>query len=169
MSRSGYSEDIEDQWQLIMWRGRVASAIRGKRGQKLLRDLAAALDAMPEKVLAANELVSADGEFCALGVLGQCRGLDLSQLDPEDYDAVAAAFDIAAPLAQEIVYENDESINDWTFADIQICGPMRPNYPDWGQHKRAVRVQATAVGERRWRHMRAWVARNLKAAAEGSE
>lgn len=57
MSRSGYTEDCDDNWQLIRWRGAVASAIRGKRGQAFLRELLAALDAMPEKRLIADALV----------------------------------------------------------------------------------------------------------------
>jgi hypothetical protein len=47
MSRSQYIDDCDDNWQLIRWRGMVASAIRGKRGQQFLKDLLAALDAMP--------------------------------------------------------------------------------------------------------------------------
>ena len=107
MSRSGYSEDI-DQWALICWRGQVASAIRGKRGQKLLRDLLAALDAMPEKRLISGELMDAEGEVCALGCLGKARGIDMSTVDPDEADQVSKAFDIAPQLAREIVYENDE-------------------------------------------------------------
>lgn len=108
MSRSGYSDYCDSSWSLIMWRGRVASATRGKRGQKLLKDLAAALDEMPVKELIENELKTGDGSVCALGALGAKRGLDLESIDPEDYDSVAKVFDIAAPLAQEIVYMNDE-------------------------------------------------------------
>lgn len=108
MSRSGYSDDL-DSWDLIKWRGQVASAIRGKRGQALLRDLVTALDAMPEKSLVAGDLETKDGEVCALGAAGKARGMELSEIDPEDYDAVAKAFDIAHQLAQEIAYENDES------------------------------------------------------------
>jgi hypothetical protein len=67
-----------------------------------------ALDAMPEKALIANDLENEDGDVCALGAAGKLRGVDLSKLDPEEYEAVAAAFNIAAPLAREIVYENDE-------------------------------------------------------------
>jgi hypothetical protein len=37
MSRSGYSDDLEN-WSLIRWRGAVASAIRGRRGQAFLRE-----------------------------------------------------------------------------------------------------------------------------------
>ena len=63
MSRSGYIDDLDDPLELGRWRGRVASAVRGKRGQRLLRDLLDALDAMPEKRLVADVLeVSADAD-----------------------------------------------------------------------------------------------------------
>jgi hypothetical protein len=107
MSRSGYNDDI-DTWELIKWRGMVASATRGRRGQAMLRDLLAALDAMPVKRLIAEELEDAEGQVCAMGALGKARGLDLSTIDPEDPPQVAQAFDIAPCLAQEIAFENDE-------------------------------------------------------------
>lgn len=108
MSRSGYVDEMDSNWEMIKWRGQVASAARGKRGQKLLRDLLAALDAMPEKVLITEDLENADGDVCALGAVGRARGIDMSKIDPEVPEQVAAAFDIAAPLAQEIEYMNDE-------------------------------------------------------------
>lgn len=40
--------------------------------------------------------------------VGAKRGIDMTGLDPEDADAVAAKFDIAPQLAREIVYMNDE-------------------------------------------------------------
>ena len=89
------------------WRGAVASSIRGKRGQALLREMLEAMDALPEKRLVASAL-EAEGQFCALGTVGQKRGVDMSKLDPEDYETVAARFGIATPLAQEIFYLNDE-------------------------------------------------------------
>jgi hypothetical protein len=107
MSRSGYCDDIES-WSLIRWRGQVASAIRGKHGQKLLVDLYKALDSMPEKRLIAGELEAEDGAVCALGALGKSRGLDMKEVDVEDYDAVADMFGVAHQLAQEIVFLNDE-------------------------------------------------------------
>lgn len=108
MSRSGYSDDCDSNWQWIKWRGMVESSIRGKRGQKLLRDLRDALDAMPVKRLIKDKLVTEQGEFCALGVLGAARGVEMQNLDPEDGQRVGEAFDIASCLAQEIVYTNDE-------------------------------------------------------------
>lgn len=56
MNRSGYYDDCEDPLEHGRWRAQVRSATRGKRGQKLLRDMLAALDAMPEKRLIAYEL-----------------------------------------------------------------------------------------------------------------
>ena len=107
MSRSGYTEDTEDNWTLICWRGAVASAIRGKRGQALLREALAALDALPEPKLIAHEL-ERDGNVCLLGAVGKARGMDMSGIDPEDRETVAAKFGIAEALAAEIVYMNDE-------------------------------------------------------------
>jgi len=106
MSRSDYSDDL-DQQDLAMYRGWVASAIRGKRGQRLLRELAEAMDAMPVKELIADEL-EADGQYCALGVVGAKRQIDMKNIDPYDYDAVAEKFDIAACLAREIAFINDD-------------------------------------------------------------
>lgn len=108
MSRSGYSEDL-DHWTMIRYRGQVASAIRGSRGQEFLRDLVDSLDALPEKKLIANHLDCGDG-VCAIGSVGRKRGIDLNQLDPENIERVASIFDIAEQLAREIVYENDEAV-----------------------------------------------------------
>lgn len=107
MSRSGYSEDFDDGWQIIRWRGAVASAIRGKRGQAFLREMLEALDVMPERRLIKNELRKG-GDVCAIGSVGARRGVDLEALDPEDHAAIAEAFGIAEALVQEIEYENDE-------------------------------------------------------------
>lgn len=144
MSRAGYSEDI-DEWAMIRWRGQVASAIRGKRGQKLLSDLLVALDAMPHKALIRHELETEDGEVCALGVVGKARGIDMTEIDPDEPDDVAAAFDIASPLAREIVYMNDER-----FAYEYIRND-----------------QAEISPEARWKGMRAWVASHIKADLQG--
>lgn len=132
MSRSGYVDDMDDQWAHIRWRGAVASAIRGKRGQAFLKEMLATLDAMPEKQLIAHELVmmgdslderlivGADrlvtergegislGGVCAIGAVGLARGIDMSKLDPEEPGPIAAAFGINEKMVREIVYMNDE-------------------------------------------------------------
>ena len=131
MSRSGYSDDC-DVWALIRWRGAVKSAIRGARGQAFLRETLAALDAIPDKRLIAGKLKDADGEFCTLGAVGACRGVDLSTIDYEDRESVAAAFGIPVALASEIMFENDDDFG-------------------WGQR----------TPERRHSAMRAWIASQI--------
>jgi hypothetical protein len=106
MSRSGYSDDCE-QWALIRWRGAVASAIRGKRGQAFLREALAALDALPSPELIGDSL-AAEGSFCTLGAVGRARGTDLDAVYPEDRETVAGLFAIPNALACEIMFENDE-------------------------------------------------------------
>lgn len=143
MSRSGYCDDL-DNWSVICGRGAVSSAIKGKRGQAFLIELREALDAMPEKRLIADEL-EADGQFCALGVLGARRGIDMSGIDPNCRETVAAAFDIAPALAAEIVFENDEYPGSYQRQDD---GSMK-----WGRE----------TPEHRWRRMRDWVESSIQA------
>jgi hypothetical protein len=121
MSRSGYCDDSDYDWQFALWRGTVASAIKGRRGQTFLKEMLAAMDAMPVKRLIAHELEAPDlipcshwGMFeatsvCAIGALGKARGVDMTALDPDDNETVAGKFNIATPLAQEVVFENDEA------------------------------------------------------------
>ncbi len=108
MSRSGYSDYFDNNWQHIIWRGAVASAFRGKRGQAFLREMLAALDALPEKKLISHDLINADGAVCALGAVGKARGLDMSHIDPICTESVANEFDVAHAMACEIMHENDE-------------------------------------------------------------
>jgi hypothetical protein len=111
MSRSGYDDyDGSDnpEWAMIRWRGAVHSALCGKRGQAFLRELREALDALEAKRLIAGEL-EAGGDVCALGAVGRKRGIDMSEIDPEDRETVADTFDIAPAMAAEIMWLNDES------------------------------------------------------------
>lgn len=164
MSRSGYHDDSDDLWASIRWRGAVAAAIRGRRGQNMLRELIAALDAMPEKRLIKGFLVTPQeaskydtfagecsgrvGEVCALGALGLARGIDMTGIDPEDYYAIATAFDIAKALAREIEYENDER------------EPMKgESYLDDTGRQRWRRIPETP--EERWQRMRDWAAKQI--------
>lgn len=142
MSRSGYTDDYGDDDPLALGRYRqaVKRAIEGKRGQAFLRELAAAMDAMPVKELIAHELVDADGACCTIGVVCKARGIVLTDgyvrtIDEDCPDEVGALVGIAASMAAEIEFVNDE------------CGPM------WNGER--------GVGEapaERWQRMRRWVA-----------
>lgn len=109
MSRIGYDEyGCDGEWATICWRGAVASAFRGKRGQSFLREMLAAMDAMPVKELVANDIVR-EGSVCAIGTVAVARKMSTDHIDPEDREMVAANFGIAPAMVAEIVYENDEN------------------------------------------------------------
>jgi hypothetical protein len=154
MSRSGYIDDDYEtqkrQWEWIRYRGQVASAIRGKRGQKFLRDLVAALDALPVRELEAGAFESS-GCYCALGALAHHKGIPIPDeirevvFDAYDADAeldanmVGDMFNITGALAREIMFENDLG-----------CGFFfEPS------DKRKVR-------EERWQHVRQWAMARIK-------
>ncbi|MDA3922724.1 MAG: hypothetical protein PF501_18910 [Salinisphaera sp.] len=142
MSRSGYSDDIDDRWAFIRYRGAVASAIRGERGQRLLRDLIDALEAMPQKRLIADELENATGEVCALGAIGKRRGVEMAGLNPDASKRVAGTFDIAEALAREIVFENDEICDRKFDPATRGCRDFTP--------------------EERWQHIYRWAQSKLR-------
>ena len=129
MSRHGYSDNADN---LAMWRGVIASATRGKRGQAFFRALLEALDAMPDKRLVEGELQTDEGAVCALGCLGKARGVDMKDVDTTDWPQLGELFNIAPQLAQEVMFMNDED----------YCGRRSP--------------------EQRWRVVRDWAARQIQ-------
>lgn len=119
MSRSGYSEDCE---YLDLWRGAVERAIKGKRGQAFLKKLEAALLALTDKKLCSYDVANPEtGEVCAIGAVALKRRLDkgmerkaaLEEIAKKfrkgcDAEEFCDEFKIAASLAKEITYMNDE-------------------------------------------------------------
>lgn len=115
MSRYCDSDDYDyEPWMEGQAAGAMRSAIRGRRGQRLLRDLVAGLDALPVPELAAGSLEDPEtGCVCALGAVRVQRGADAVPLrfDPTDPDVdwreLAEPFDISETLAHAVVYENE--------------------------------------------------------------
>ena len=144
MSRSGYSEDCEN---IGLWRGAVERAIRGKRGQAFLREMAAALDAMPVKELVADDVVRDSEHVCAMGAVVVARKLDVTEVDVYDADDTAELLGIAGALAKEVAYENDECGDR-----VETEGP--PRYVGGIVFRRETAAE-------RWMRMRKWVNGNL--------
>lgn len=115
MNRSGYADSCDlDPLELGRWRAQVKSAIRGRRGQAFLRELAAAMDAMPEKVLISDTLIDENGDCCTIGVVCKARGLDVNGVDVDCPETVGNLVGIARQLAAEIEYLNDDWGRDET-------------------------------------------------------
>ena len=128
MDRAGYTEDFDDEdgaLRLGRWRGCVASATRGKRGQKFLKLALKALDQMQDKRLAANTFgVGEGGCMCLMSSIATETGRaavlsDVARAGHVDewgycddpvyaHGLLADAFDSASPLSQELVHLNDE-------------------------------------------------------------
>lgn len=162
MSRSGYTDDCDDNLAHGRWRQAVRRAVEGKRGQALLRELLEALDAMPDKRLHPGSFATADGEFCTLGVLGAHRGTRMDDLgdveDGCDTEQVGLRFGIARAMAAEIMYLNDEGmVDEWLWKTVDICGPMR----QWEHHTQQVRVNNPDHPQARWAAMRKWVSEQI--------
>ena len=170
MSRSGYVDDFGDDDPLATGRYRQAvnRSMKGKRGQALLRDLLAALDAMPDKRLYRGNFATADGEYCALGALGVARGIRMDDIgDEDDCDPaqVAERFGIAKAMAAEVMHKNDEcGVSERLYVEIEICGPMRRGWPDYGRHTRTITTDNPRSADQRWGRMRQWIASNIQPA-----
>ncbi len=169
MSRHGYTDyDGDDPLAQGRWMGALRAAKRGKRGQSFFKELIEALDAMPVKELAAHSFTK-DGEVCALGSVALKRGIDVSEFEtlPEDHpdawddeinhDALADKFGIAACLAREIMYENDEC-DQWHWEDD---GSIVRNGVRHGETRT---VRHHDLPAERWQRMRDWAVRQLMVA-----
>jgi hypothetical protein len=139
MTRLYYDDDLEP-WEENLSAGALQSAIRGKRGQQLLRDLTNGLDALPSLELSAGALEDeATGCCCALGAVRRFRGEDAVPLwfhpmeegvNPAD---LAKPFNIAKILAWAVVQVNE---------DADSCNDERAR-------------------RRRWQRVRDWAVKNL--------
>ena len=150
MSRYCDSDDYDwEPWMEGQAAGAMRSAIRGRRGQQLLRDLIAGLDALPVPELAAGALEDPEtGCVCALGAVRRVRGAETVPLrfDPTDPDIdwrdLAKPFDISETLANAVVSQNEygserndeqsrrirwQSVRAWAVGNLLApAGEVRP-------------------------------------------
>ena len=149
MSRFWDSGD-DSEMPLALWRQAIENALSGRKGQATLRELEAALLALPQKRLIEGALCH-DGEVCALGALALKRGA----IDPENppylEDGGAAEvgdwaehhLGVRYALAWEIQWHNDEG--QWQ-----------------GDYLRRGRAETP---EERYERVLAWVRSRIKAEA----
>lgn len=164
MGRSLHENDWdspEAQWAGIRWMGASKQAFNGKRGQDLLRELEAALVALPSKRLIDHEW-AAGGDVCTLAALDIQRmsartgmnwdaaRLVIQQLqyggdrdDLEDYwedigdpaEFARERLGMTYTLAWEIIYENDQT---WAGGSYLQAGAFHQITPE-ERYKRMLR------------------------------
>jgi hypothetical protein len=154
MSRIGYSEEEDYPGQFGLWQANCSRSLRGARGQAALRELEAALLALPEKRLIAGELQNAEGEVCAVGALKKYRGITETNADPNrDMEEVGVELEMPRLVAWKVVYLNDIEI-DGHYEILE--GAVQSRYEN------VLRQFVPPTPEDRYKRVLAWVQGQLK-------
>lgn len=132
--------------EVLLWRANLRRQLAGRRGQQLLRELLAAIDALPEKKLG-TQLYDGD-QVCSFGAVALQR-------------RVAAGEEPQAVLA-DLQSHNDEAddglMPDWAEWYLQIPPHMAWEIPFVNDNE----YGDLETPEQRWIRVRAWICANLK-------
>jgi hypothetical protein len=178
VARINYSEDDEDYpGQYALWQANCDRSFAGRHGQATLREVEAALLAMPSKRLHQN-IVAHEGEVCAVGAYlvhkratekgitreqaqreleAEC-GEDWEQSDLET-DELGVKAGMPRLVAWMLVWMNDISTETkW----VTVEGPMRHDHQYYDESWRKAHVVMTP--EERYDAVLAFVRSKIKAA-----
>lgn len=150
--RIGYSDEEDYPGQFGLWRGNCQRSLKGRKGQVALRELEAALLALPEKRLIAQELVDDEGSVCAIGAVARQRGrLDDHMRTRGEYDMEDVGVQLGMPrlVAWKIVEMNDVILEGFDLV-FDLPGPWR-----WPGEQPYMRIPITP--ETRYERMLEWV------------
>lgn len=155
--RINYSDEEDRPGQFALWDANCRRSIRGKLGQRELRELEKALLEMPHKRLISGALCD-DDDVCAVGAYARHKGLDLSGFDPEDEtDEVGVAAGMPRLIAWKLVALNDLTLDVvWEVAE----GP-RNRYE--ATYKGGIPYIRDVTPEERYAKVLAWVREQLRA------
>lgn len=155
--RLNYSDDEDYPGQFNIFQANCRRSLRGKAGQRELRELEAALLALPTKRLIHGALTDDDGGVCAIACYAKHKGVDLSTFDPDaNYsDEVGIAGGMPRLVAWKVVEQNDFQIDGrW----IRAEGPA---INIWG-HRGPDSVWMEYTPEERYEKVLAWVRSELR-------
>jgi hypothetical protein len=156
VSRINYSDEEDFPGQFNIWQANCRRSIRGKRGQAELRELEAALVALPSKRLIHGALEDNDGDVCAIAAYGRHKGIDLSKFDPEyNSDEVGIAGGMPRLVAWKVVELNDVELDTvWEVAH----GPIQNGH---GHYKGGIALIRDMTPEERYERVLTWVRAQL--------
>lgn len=159
MGRINYSEDEDYPGQFNIWQANCRRSLQGKAGQAALRDLEAALLALPEKRLIHGVLTDEDNGVCAVACYARHKGLDLSKFDPEDEsDEVGIKAGMPRLVAWSVVALNDITLESWLG---YVEGPRTKEESRYGGD--GVWVHRPLTPEERYEKVLWWVREQLNA------
>lgn len=140
--RLNWCDEEDRPGQFALWNANCRRSLRGKAGQRELRELETALLALPEKRLIHGALQDDDGGVCAIACYAKHKGVDLSRFDAEvESDKVGIAAGMPRLVAWKVVALNDID-----------CGDM------WGSGS------GNMTPEKRYEKVLAWVRIQLRPA-----
>lgn len=148
--------DMDSEWAELhqgRYEHNVKQALKGKRGQKILREMEEALLAMPEPKLIKNRFTTAKGECCAIGALVAHRFAPLW--------GVSFA-EAAARLALE---EDEDGFDEYEEADETMNQGLKAGLTQtlvWEIAYRNDDYGWNQTDEQRWEYMLGWVRRHLR-------
>jgi len=149
MSRIDYSDDDQMIW---LWMGTAKRAIEGKRGQKVLRELKASLEALPEKKLIYGQVCNGEG-VCAVGALAMNR---LMQIGKSREEAMAI-------LQKKYPAEEWEDAPERTGKDLFITRTLCWEIMEKNEGHRMSGSKVT--DEDRYNYVLDWVNKHIKEAS----
>lgn len=154
--RINYTDEEERPGQFALWDANCRRSMRGRSGQRELRELEAALLALPEKRLIRGSLTDDEGGVCAIACYAKHKGLDLSKFDPEDEsDEVGIAGGMPRLVAWAIVALNDVTLDTiWEVAH----GPIQLGH---GHYKGGIPLIREMTPEERYERVLVWVRARL--------
>lgn len=154
--RINYSDEEDFNGQFALWQANCRRSIRGKAGQRELKELEAALLEMPVKRLIHDALVDDEGGVCAIACYAQRKGVDLAKFDPEyESDEAGIAGGMPRLVAWKIVELNDLLLDTvWEVAD----GPIQRGH---GAYNGGIALVRSMTPEERHAAVLAWVRSQL--------
>jgi hypothetical protein len=174
MSRSCYSDEYGDDFpgQLELYRANVRRSMRSKAGQARLRELRAALLALPVKALEAGIFAEGSQEepqVCALGAWALSRvgdpeaAREMVGRDADDEETYEALKSYGWPrlVVFDAIFQND----DVRYVYDTVEGPRR----QWEQHYGPLTVGRPETAEERYIRVLAWVESQIVAEVEATE
>lgn len=154
--RISYSDEEDFSGQYALWDANCGRSMRGRLGQRELRELETALMALSEKRLIKDALEDDHGGVCAIACYAKHKGVDLSKFDPEyDNDDVGVAAGMPRLVAWSVVALNDITLDTvWEVAD----GPLNR----WdATYKGGIALVRDMTPEERYERVLAWVRERL--------
>lgn len=158
--RISWSDDEDRPGQFALWNANCRRSIKGRAGQRELREFEVALLALPEKRLIKDALTDENGGVCAIACYAKHKGVDVSQFDPEvDSDEVGIAAGMPRLVAWQVVALNDIELDTvWEVAE----GPLQRGH---GVYKGGTPLVRDMTPEERYERVLAWVRAKLGAPA----